>query len=277
MSALPAGTTVAYTKLIQRAINEKTGANLTADGQFGPKSVAALCTYQHLCNLPVTGVYDAATAALAAPFIAGKYLTLAAYQQAAQELGTDAATVETVCQVETSGAGFFNDGSVTILFERAQFYRTLLTVLPQATVTQIVAANPLLCNTTPGGYQGGPAEHQRLKAAQAICTQYGVSPDLALRCASWGLFQIMGYYYIQCGFSNIEDFTNAMAVNEQNQLEAFVTYLKDMNGGHMLQALVTHNWVSFAQQYNGVNEHAQNAYDDKLAAAYQNLIAHPMF
>jgi hypothetical protein len=277
MSALPAGTTVAYTKLIQRAINEKTGANLTVDGQFGSKSVAALCTYQNLCGLPITGVYDAATAAVCGPFIAGKYLTLSDYQQAAGELGTDVTTIQTVCSVETSGAGFFNDGSVAILFERYQFYRTLNTVLSAATVNQIVAANPLLCNTTPGGYQGGPAEHQRLRAAQAICTQYGVNPDLALRCASWGLFQIMGYYYIQCGYSNIEDFTNAMAVNEHNQLEGFVTYLKDMNDGAMLAALRTHQWVSFANQYNGKNQHAQNNYDGKLADAYQNLLAHPMF
>lgn len=276
MSVLPAGTTVAYTKLIQRAINEKTGASLTTDGQFGPKSVAALCTYQQLCGLTVTGVYDDATAAVCGPFIAQKYLTLDAYSQAATELGTDATTVETVCTVETSGAGFFNDGSVVILFERAQFYRTLLTVLSQDTVNQIVADNPLLCNTAPGGYQGGPAEHQRLRAAQAICSQYGVSPDLALRCASWGLFQIMGYYYVQCGYSNIEDFTNAMAVSEQNQLEAFVAYLKDMNGGHMLSALVSHNWVSFATQYNGVNEHTQNDYDGKLADTYQTLLATPM-
>jgi hypothetical protein len=196
MSALPSGTTTATAKLIQRALNEKTGSTLGIDGSFGPQSVAALSVFQNQNGLPITGVYDAATQALLAPFIASKYLTLTSYQQAAQELGTDAATVETVCQVETSGSGFNNNGSCVILFERYQFYRTLLTVLPQATVNTIVAQNPNLCNTSSGGYQGGASEWNRLHAAQAICTQYGVSPDLALRCASWGLFQIMGYYYI---------------------------------------------------------------------------------
>jgi peptidoglycan hydrolase-like protein with peptidoglycan-binding domain len=277
MSALPSGTTTATAKLIQRALNEKTGSTLGIDGSFGPQSIAALSVFQNQNGLPITGVYDAATQALLAPFIASKYLTLTSYQQAAQELGTDAATVETVCQVETSGAGFNNNGSCVILFERYQFYRTLLTVLPQATVNTIVAQNPNLCNTSGGGYQGGAAEWTRLQAAQAICTQYGVQPDLALRCASWGLFQIMGYYYMQCGFTNIEDFTNAMQVNESNQLEAFVNYVKDMNGGNMLHALVSHNWVSFATQYNGVNEHTQNNYDGKLAAAYQTLSTTSMF
>jgi peptidoglycan hydrolase-like protein with peptidoglycan-binding domain len=277
MGALPSGTTTASAKLIQRALNEKTGSNLTVDGSFGPLSVAALEKYQQQNGLPVTGIYDSATQALLAPFIASKYLTASAYAQAAQELGTDAATVEAVCQVETSGAGFFNNGQCTILFERYQFYRTLLTVLPQATVNQIVAANPNLCNTSSGGYIGGPAEWGRLQQAQAICTQYGVNSDLAYRCASWGLFQIMGYYYIQCGYTNIEDFVAAMQVNEMNQLEAFISYVKDMNNGAMLAALVGHNWVSFAMQYNGVNEHAQNNYDGKLAQAYQTLSTTSMF
>jgi hypothetical protein len=272
MSALPAGTTVAQAKLIQRALNEKTPANLTVDGGFGPLSIATLESFQKESGLPVTGVYDAPTQAILAPFIASKYLTQASYNQAAQDLGTDAATVQTVCQVETSGAGFFNNGQCTILFERAQFYRTLLTVLPQATVDQISNSNPNLVSSATGGYQGGSAEWTRLQGAQAICSQYGVSPDLALRCASWGLFQIMGYYYVQCGYSNIEAFVAAMQVNELNQLEAFVSYVKDMNGGNMQHALVAHNWVSFALQYNGSNEHAQNNYDGKLASAYAALV-----
>jgi peptidoglycan hydrolase-like protein with peptidoglycan-binding domain len=277
MSALPAGTTVAQAKLIQRALNEKTGSNLTIDGQFGPLSVAALEKFQTQNHLIPTGVYDAETQAILGPFITSKYLTLPSYQQAAQDLGTDVATVETVCQVETSGAGFNNDGSCVILFERYQFYRTLLTVLPQATVNQIVATYPNLCNTSSGGYLGGPAEWGRLQQAQSICTQYGVNSDLAYRCASWGLFQIMGYYYVQCGYQTIEAFVAAMQVNELNQLEAFVSYVKDMNNGAMLSALVQHNWVSFAMQYNGVNEHAQNDYDGKLAAAYASLVANPPF
>jgi peptidoglycan hydrolase-like protein with peptidoglycan-binding domain len=271
MSVLPPNTSTAQAKLIQRALNEKTGASLTVDGQFGPKSVAALATFQQQNKLPLTGVYDAATQALLAPFIAQKYLSAASYQRAAQELGTDSATVQTVCQVETSGAGFFNNGQCTILFERAQFYRTLCTVLPVATVNQISAQNPNLVNSQAGGYQGGPAEWARLKQAQTVCIENGVNPDLALRCASWGLFQIMGYYYIQAGYKSIQDFTSAMQVNETNQLEAFVSYVQDMNDGAMVAALRSHSWTSFANQYNGSAQHTTNNYDGKLASAYKQL------
>lgn len=274
MSTLPSGTTTAQAKQIQRALCEKTNSSMTIDGQFGPNSVSVLRNFQFQNKIPVTGIYDAATQALLGPFIAAKYLGPSAYAQAAQGLGTDAATVQVVCQVETSGAGFFNNGQCTILFERAQMFRALNTVLPAAQVNTLAAQYPDLINSQTGGYLGGAAEWNRLQQAQAVLEVAGVNPDLALRCASWGLFQIMGYYYVQCGFPNVEAFTNAMCVNETNQLEAFVNYIKDMNGGAELAALKAHNWTSFANQYNGSNQHAQNNYDGKLAAAYQALTGH---
>jgi hypothetical protein len=274
MSALPSGTTNAQAKLIQRALNEKTGLNLTVDGNFGPMSVNALKAYQQLNHLPQTGIYDAATQGLLAPFIAQKYLTLADYQQAAQALSLDVAAVQAVCTVETSGAGFFNNGQCTILYERHQMFRTLGTVMSPAQVQQLSAQYPNLVNATPGGYIGGAAEWGRLTQMESILTGMGLDEGLAMRCCSWGLFQIMGYYYIQCGYPSVKEFVAALQVSEHNQLLAFVEYLKDMNGGSMLTALRNHDWTGFANQYNGRNQHAQNNYDGKMAAAYQALAGH---
>jgi N-acetylmuramidase/Putative peptidoglycan binding domain len=271
MSALPPNINTAKAKLIQRALNEKTGANLVVDGQFGPKSVSALCVYQSKNHLSVTSLYDAATQAYLEPFIAQKYLTLAAYQKAAQRLGVDVATVQTVCQVETSGAGFLNDGRCTILFERHQLYRTLQTVMSQTQLNQLVAQYPNLINPDPGGYLGGTQEWDRLNQAEAILQQHGAAPGLAMRSASWGLFQIMGYYYVQAGYKSVEDYGAAMAVSEANQLDAFCDFLEDMNGGAMITALRARDWTSFANQYNGRNQHAQNNYDGRLAGTYKQL------
>ncbi|WP_144106614.1 N-acetylmuramidase domain-containing protein [Paraburkholderia sp. BCC1886] len=266
MSVLPAGTTTAQAKLIQRALNEKTSSNLVIDGNLGPASVACLDSFQSASGLPVSGCYDTATAAILDPFIAQKYLSASSYSEAAGLLGTDAATVQTVCQVETSGAGFFNNGQCTILFERSQFYKAMKAVTPAAELSQLVASYPNIINPVGGGYLGGEAEWGRLQQAQTL------NSDLALRSASWGLFQIMGYYYVQCGYQSAEAFTTAMQTSETLQLDAFVEFVKDENGGSMLTALTSHNWVSFAEQYNGSNEHAQNDYDDKLARAYSALV-----
>ncbi|SOE87950.1 Putative peptidoglycan binding domain-containing protein [Caballeronia arationis] len=270
MSALPPNINTAKAKLIQRALNEKTGANLVVDGQFGPKSVSALCVYQSKNHLSVTSLYDAATQAYLEPFIAQKYLTLAAYQKAAQRLGVDVATVQTVCQVETSGAGFLNDGRCAILFERHQLYRTLQTVMSQAQLNQLVAQYPNLINPDPGGYLGGTQEWDRLNQAEAILQQHGAAPGLAMRSASWGLFQIMGYYYVHAGYKSVEDYVAAMAVSEANQLDAFCDFLEDMNAGGMITALRARDWTSFAIQYNGKNQ-SQNNYDGRLAGTYKSL------
>jgi hypothetical protein len=268
MSALPPNINTAKAKLIQRALNEKTGANLVVDGQFGPKSVSALCVYQSKNNLPVTGIYDAATQALLDPFIAQKYLNLAAIQKAAATLSLDVATVTTVCNVETKGAGFFNSGKCAILFERHKFYAALLTVLPQATVDNLVAEFPNIVNPQPGGYVGGEGEWSRLTQAEDVVSGMGLAPGLAMRSASWGLFQIMGFNYIQAGFRSVEAFVAAMCESEANQLAAFVNYVQDENAGGMVIALRKRDWTSFAVQYNGKN---QKGYDTRMADAYKAL------
>jgi peptidoglycan hydrolase-like protein with peptidoglycan-binding domain len=268
MSALPPNTTAAKAKLIQRALNEKAGSNLVIDGQFGPRSVTALTVFQSKSNLPVTGIYDAATQALLDPFIAQKYLNLAAIQKAATTLGLDVATVTTVCNVETKGAGFFDNGKCAILFERHKFYAALVTVLPQTTVDNLVAQFPNIVNPQPGGYIGGESEWSRLTQAENVASGMGLAPGLAMRSASWGLFQIMGFNYIQAGFTSVEAFVAAMCDSEANQLDAFVNYVQDENAGGMVIALRKRDWTSFAVQYNGKN---QQGYDARMAAAYKAL------
>jgi hypothetical protein len=267
MSALPADTTATQTKLIQRALNEKTNSNLTIDGDFGAESISVLEQFQQENNLPATGVYDAATQALLGPFITQKYLSEDSFEQAAQTLGISSAAVQAVCEVETSGAGFFNNGQATILFERSQFYRMLCQVMTQDQVDALAQQQPDIVNSVPGGYIGGEAEYGRLQQAQAI------NSDLALRACSWGLFQIMGYYYIQCGYTTVEDFVNSMQTSETLQLDAFVTYMKDQDNGEMVTDLATQNWTGFALLYNGEDEHAENDYDGKLAEAFAALTA----
>jgi peptidoglycan hydrolase-like protein with peptidoglycan-binding domain len=268
MSVLPPNTSTAQAKLIQRALNEKTGASLTVDGQFGPKSVAALATFQQKNNLPLTGVYDAATQALVAPFIAQKYLNATEIAQAAHALGVDVPAVQTVCQVETNGAGFFNNGQCAILFERVQFYKAMAAVTPAAQLAQLVQQYPNIINPQTGGYMGGVAEWGRLQQAQQL------NNDLALRSASWGLFQIMGYNYVSCGYSSVEAFVTDMMNDEGKQLKAFVTFLQDDMHGRRQLALQQHDWLNFALLYNGPNEAQTNPpYHARLATAYVQLTA----
>ncbi|MGF6603707.1 hypothetical protein P3T23_008461 [Paraburkholderia sp. GAS448] len=272
MPALPSGTSSTQARQIQRALNEKTGASLKVDGQFGPLSISALQKYQTQIGVPVTGIYDSATQAILAPFMARKYLGDAAFQQAAAKLGVDVATVQAVCQVEAKGAGFLDNGQCIILFERAQLHRQLLPLLPSAKLSQLVSQYPTLINTAAGAYLGGAAEWTRLSQAQQIIKGCGVDPAVAYRACSWGLFQIMGYYFAELGYASVTDYVNAMQMSESHQLDAFVRFVTNMNSGAMLRYLKAQDWLHFALQYNGQAAVTMNNYPQKLQDAYTALI-----
>ena len=272
MPALPSGTSPTQARQIQRALNEKTGASLKIDGQFGPLSIAALQKYQTQLGVPVTGIYDSATQTILGPFMAQKYLGSAAFQQAATKLGVDVATVQAVCQVEAKGAGFLDNGQCIILFERAQLYKQLVKLLPSAKLTQLMSQYPTLIHTTSGAYLGGAAEWTRLSQAQQIIRGSGVDPAVAYRACSWGLFQIMGYYFTELGYASVTDYVDAMQASESHHLDAFVRFVTNMNSGAMLRYLKAKDWLHFALQYNGQAAVTMNNYPQKLQDAYTALI-----
>jgi hypothetical protein len=107
-------------------------------------------------------------------------------------------------------------------------------------------------------YKGGRGEYDRLLAAIEL------EADAALKSASWGLGQVMGFNHEVCGFADIDDFVNAMAASEGEQLMAMARFIK-ANG--LADELRRHDWAGFARGYNGPGYRA-NAYDTKLAAAF---------
>lgn len=86
----------------------------------------------------------------------------------------------------------------------------------------------------------------------------------ALRSASWGLFQIMGFNHEACGFSDAELFVKAHVHSERAQLKAFCVFIRTSGYVEKLRRL---DWAGFARLYNGKG-YAEHRYDVKLAAAY---------
>jgi hypothetical protein len=194
------------------------------------------------------------------------------FQQAAQKLGVDVAIVRAVCQVEAKGAGFLDNGQCIILFERAQLYKQLQSQMTAAKLGQLVTQYPTLINTSPGAYLGGAAEWTRLTQAQQIIKTAGVDASLALRACSWGLFQIMGYWFATLGYASVTEYVNAMQTSETHQLDAFVRFVTNMNSGAMLRYLKAKDWLHFALQYNGQAAVSMNNYPQKLKDAYAALV-----
>ena len=92
----------------------------------------------------------------------------------------------------------------------------------------------------------------------------------ALKSASWGLFQIMGFNHAVCGFETVHAFASAMYESERRHLLAFCSYviLTAFDGKTLVQYLREKNWAGFARGYNGPG-YKVNGYDVKLAAAYK--------
>ena len=171
--------------------------------------------------------------------------------RAAEKLGVDVAVIKAVTAVEARGSGFIRNTDLpAILFEGHWFHR----------FTRGKHANhhPHLSypQWTKKYYKGGRGEYDRLIEAIGISDD----PDPALKSASWGLFQIMGFNH-----ADVRDFVNEMAVSEGAQLDAFVSFVAAQPA--MADHLREKRWADFARRYNGPG-YAQNKYDIKLAAEF---------
>lgn len=181
-------------------------------------------------------------------------ITPADIAAAAASIGCSEAAIHAVLVVETGGAGgFLSDGSgrPRILFEAHVFHRE--------TEGRFTADYPDISSPTWNRalYVGGAGEYARLARAQNL------DRDAALRSASWGMFQIMGFNHELAGFPTIEGFVQAMYAGEPQHLAAF---LKICEAFGCADELIREDWAGFARIYNGPG-YAANRYDLKLAAA----------
>lgn len=177
------------------------------------------------------------------------------YLGAAAALRCDLAAIRAVVEVESLGHGFLPDGRPKILFERHVFHRE--------TGGRWSMAEPAISSPQSGGYLGGAREYWRLEGAMRL------DREAALRSASWGAFQIMGFNHREVGFATVEQFVSGMVASSAKQLEAFVTYIRTRR---LDEALQQHRWADFAKGYNGPN-YRTNRYDRRLARAYAGFAA----
>ena len=161
------------------------------------------------------------------------------------------AEIWAVLTVETSGFGFLADRRPRILFERHIFSRR--------TDRKHDAKNPDIASLKPGGYLGGAKEFDRLKKAAKL------DEEEALKSASWGLPQVMGFNHRVVGFDSVQAMVEAMVESEDRHLEALAHFI--MANPKCRIGISRHDWGTFAACYNGP-DFRRNDYDNRLAAAY---------
>lgn len=182
-------------------------------------------------------------------------ISAAAYKQAASTLGCEVAAIRAVADVESKRDPFDRYGRPTILFERHKFRKF--------TASKFNKSHPDLSNAA-GGY--GKFSEQYGKLARAAM----LNEEAALKSASWGAFQIMGFNHKAAGHATVVGFVDAMAGSAERHLQAFVAFVSFH--ASLKKAIKDKDWAAFAKGYNG-DGYAKNQYDTKMAAAYKKFKA----
>jgi hypothetical protein len=182
-----------------------------------------------------------------------KLLTEQNFKDAATDLQIEVAVIKAVTEVESKGEGFFPDGRPKILFEAHIF--------SGKTGHKYDTSHPNISSRKWNRklYKWGAKEYDRLQEAMAL------DRVAALKSASYGLFQVMGFNAEICGWDDVETFVDDMYKDENEHLKAFLGFVK---ANKLTKYLQEKNWAKFAERYNG-KEYAQNKYDIKMKEAYE--------
>ncbi|WP_422074062.1 N-acetylmuramidase family protein [Tranquillimonas rosea] len=169
------------------------------------------------------------------------------------QIGVGEDELHAVIDVEARGSGFDGDDRVAMLFEPHIFWRELG---PGAKRDR--AAGQGLAYARWGTRSYPSDSYPRLKAAIEI------DEDAALRSASWGLGQIMGFNCKMAGFETAREMVEAFAKDEEAHLQAMVDYI--VSAG-LDDELRRHDWSGFARGYNGP-AYATHGYHNRLKRSF---------
>lgn len=203
---------------------------VTADGQFGPVSTAALLSAFSNPNAPA--------------------ITESELQAFADRLGCSLRQLRAVSIVESAGSGFDRQGRPKILFERHLFHR-----LTHGEHSPAVYSSP-----AGGGYE--ISSWSKLAAACAV------DPDAAFASCSWGKFQVLGLHWSTFGFVSPFALARTTAKSEKAHYELLALYIEKHGLTDELRAISRDpdDCRAFARAYNGP-AYAKFHYDTKLAEA----------
>jgi N-acetylmuramidase/Putative peptidoglycan binding domain len=169
-----------------------------------------------------------------------------------REIGVGEDEVHAILDVESAGSGFDSQGRPKMLFEPHIFWRELKAGPKRDKAAAQGLAYPQWKRNYPKD------SYPRLLKAITI------DEDAALRSASWGLGQIMGFNCVSAGYATAKSMVLAFMDDEEHHLRAMINFIR-ANG--LDDELRRHDWKGFARGYNGAG-FAKNGYDKKLAAAF---------
>ncbi|MBD5196651.1 MAG: N-acetylmuramidase family protein [Bacteroidales bacterium] len=179
-------------------------------------------------------------------------LTDTDFEIVAKELGVEVAAIKAVVLIEAGAEmhGFWAPGVPVINFDPTMYNRF------RSKATNKAGAKG---EKVPSGLKG-----YALKEWTQLINARKSNAQGANMGTFWGMFQIGGFNYKQCGCESVDEMVKLMSDSELMQLELFARFIK--NAG-MLDDLKKKNWAGFARKYNGTS-YARRGYHTRMANAY---------
>ncbi len=175
-------------------------------------------------------------------------------------IGVGEDQVRAILEVESRGAGFDKQGRPAMLFEPHIFWKELG---PGKKRDQAAKAGLAYPRWKAGSYPRD--SYPRLEQAMAI------DETAALRSASWGLGQLMGFNHREGGYDTVQSMVADFCQDEESHLEAMIRFIKARGLADEIQRK---DWAGFSRAYNGPG-YAANKYDQRLAKAYAKWVKVP--
>lgn len=181
----------------------------------------------------------------------------------AKKYDLEPAVILAIQSVESGNNGYLPDGRPKILFEGHVFWR-MLKAAGKNPADYVKGNEDILFEKQDRSkYTRGAAEYARLEKAEKI------DRVAALKSASWGEFQIMGFNHKTVGYPDVDSFVESIKQPGAGQIRAVLAFM-DNNKLLPLVRGPHKNWAKFAAAYNGAG-YKKNQYDVKLLKAYDRF------
>jgi hypothetical protein len=174
-------------------------------------------------------------------------------------IGVGEDEIHAILDTETRGTGFDSKNRPIILFEPHIFHKQLSAHKPEKLSE---AMSKGLAYKTWGQSPYPRDSYPRLEEAILI------DPELAVRSASWGLGQLMGFNHSMAGYSSALDMVEQFKADEEYHLLAMIKFI--ISAG-LDDELRRKDWKGFARGYNGPG-FKKNRYDVKLKTNYEKWL-----
>ncbi len=187
-------------------------------------------------------------------------LTERDFEEFAKELGVEVAAVKAVVEIEAGKQhkGFWAKGKPLMNFDLSVYRQ--MAKRHKINLGKYAKSHPAIFARPNIAKYGSQQAAVRARFDQAC----DIDSVTAIEGTFWGMFQIGGFNWRQCGTSSPLEFARLMSRSERDQLELFGEFISRTG---LLPALKAKNWNAFARGYNGPN-YAARGYHRRLAQAY---------